>query len=129
MASSYTEGDRLSDVLLSELPYRANRFKGVADGAIAIGDVLKDSAATGKDKTKVAAAGTGANAIALTAAADGEDVIFAGPPRDETAPLGIGVVVKKAGLNYGSGASSGQKDDTDALLQAVGIIVRDTDQD
>lgn len=113
MPTSYTEGTYLDELIQSELN-KDSRQSFLAQGAITKGQILANgSAAT--QKAPIVAAGTGANSIALNDAADGEVVWTVGLPGP--------VVVKRAGLIYGSGATGTQKDATDALLRAVGITV------
>ena len=114
MPTSFTEGVQLDDVIANEWDKNYSRKAFVAEGAITKGSVIKDGTSPSTQKTVVAAAGTGANSIALNDAANGEPVmcLVRGP-----------VVVKRNGLTYGSGATGPQKTTTDGLLAAASIVV------
>lgn len=114
MPASFTEGVDLSDIISDEWNKSYSRKSYLAEGAVTKGSILKDGTSPTTQKAVVVAAGTGANAIALNDAANGETVycLVRGP-----------VLVKRAGLTYGSGANSGQKTATDVLLAAAGIVV------
>ena len=114
--SLLTEGKKLGDFLAFETDARYCRETFLAEGTIEIGRTLKNGTDAATQKAPTVAAGTGANAIALHAAEDGEPVVclVRGP-----------AVVVRGQLAYHADATANQKDAADALLEAEGILVRD----
>jgi hypothetical protein len=106
----------LSDVSVFETDQRYCRETFLAEGAVVKGQVLINGTNAVTQKKPAAAAGTGANAVALNDAASGAKVvcIVRGP-----------AIVNKNGLVYHADATAQQKADADALLVALGILVRE----
>ncbi len=105
----------LSDVLTFETDYRYCRETYLAEGAVVKGQVLKNGSNAATQKQPIDAVGTGANAVALNDADSGAKVVVLvrGP-----------AIVNKNGLVYHAAATTQQKADADALLVALGILVR-----
>lgn len=106
----------LSDVLFYETPHEYGRKTYLAEGAVQLGDVLKAGTSATTERTRVDDA-TGAVCVALSDAADGEQVVVL-----EKGPA----IVRKGELRYFDAATAGNKNTLDGLLLSnSNILVRE----
>jgi hypothetical protein len=116
--SVLTEGKTLGDILAWETDARFCRQTYLAEGAVVLGQVLKDGSNAATQKQPAAATDTTAcNAVALNAAADGGKVVCL--------VRGPAILVKGKLEFISTGATAVQKDAQEAALAAVNIIVRE----